>query len=145
MKHHDRKQAREERDFLAYTSILCVVRYWRKSGQELKQGENLEQELTRDHGRALLTDLFPMVCSACFLIEIKTTSQGWHHPQWAAPTPSLIKKKAYRLAHSPILWRHFLNRESLLSSNSSLCQINIKPASTCVLCSLRVLFLQLDR
>jgi len=32
----------------------------------------------------------------------------------------------YRLAYNPILWRHFLHWESLLSDDFSLCQVDIK-------------------
>ena len=36
----------------------------------------------------------------------------------------------YKLAHSPLWGRHFLNLSPLLSYDSKLCQINIKLAST---------------
>ena len=36
----------------------------------------------------------------------------------------------YRLAYSPILRRHFLNRGFVLSDDSSLCQVDIKLVST---------------
>jgi hypothetical protein len=46
--------------------------------------------------------------------------------RWALPCQSLIKKMTYSL----ILWRHFLSWGSLLSDNSSFCQVGIKLAST---------------
>jgi hypothetical protein len=59
-----------------------VVHHRRKSGQELKQGRNLEAgaDAGRGHGRMLLTDLLPMACSACFLIEPRTTNPGMAPP-----------------------------------------------------------------
>jgi hypothetical protein len=41
MKHHEQKQLGEEMVYLAYTSI-GNAHYRRKSGQELKQGRNLD-------------------------------------------------------------------------------------------------------
>jgi hypothetical protein len=72
-----------------------------------------------------LTGLLPLDCSACFLIEPK----GWQHPQVALATWSLIKKMPY----SWISWWHFLKGGSFLCDNSSLCQVDTKPASTGVL------------
>ena len=43
------------------------------------------QELMQRHGRVLLTGLLLIACSVYFFIEPRTTSQGWHHPQWARP------------------------------------------------------------
>ena len=69
------------------------------------------------HGEELLTDLLPMACSACFLIEPRTTSPGMAPPTrgWTCLHQSITKKMPY----SWILWRHFLNWGSL-SDNSSL-------------------------
>ena len=44
----------------------------------------------RGHGRVLLTSLLSMACSACFLTV--PPAQGWHHPQWAWPSPLITKK-----------------------------------------------------
>ena len=46
---------------------------------------------------------------------------------------SLIKKMPYKHAYSQVLWRHFLNGGSLLSVNSSLCQVDRKLATTLVM------------
>jgi hypothetical protein len=85
----------------------------------------------RSHGGMLLTGLLIMACSACFLIEPRTTSPRMASPTmgWALPNQSLIKKMPYSLACSPILWRHVLNWSSLLSDDSSLCKVGIKLAS----------------
>jgi hypothetical protein len=58
----------------------------------------------RGHGGELLTDLFPMACSAFFLIELRTTNPGLAPPTmvWVLPNQSLIKKILYRLAYSLI-------------------------------------------
>lgn len=47
-----------------------------KSGQELRAG-SWRQQLKRKHGEMPL--LLSMVCSGCFLIQLRTTSLGWHH------------------------------------------------------------------
>lgn len=53
--------------------------------------------------------------------------QELHHPQWAGTSPSITNfKNPYRLAYSPILQRHFLDRGSLLSDDYSLCQVDRK-------------------
>ena len=49
-----------------------AVHHQRKSGLELKQVR--KQELMQRPWRVLLTGLLPLPCSACFLIEPKTTS-----------------------------------------------------------------------
>ena len=70
-------------------------------------------ERCRGHGQMLLTDLLFVACSACFLIEPRTTSPGM-----VAPTvgpQSLLMQMPYRLAYSLIFWRHFLDWSSLLS------------------------------
>jgi hypothetical protein len=58
-----------ERVYSAYT-FLIGVDHQRKSGLELKQ----VRSCCRGHGEMLLTGLLPLACSACFLIEPKTTS-----------------------------------------------------------------------
>ena len=82
-----KKQVGQERIYLAYT-IQIIVHHWRKSGQEPKQGWNLEAEIDAEAmevGRVLLTDLLPMACSVCFLVEPKTTRSGMVAPtmSWA--------------------------------------------------------------
>jgi hypothetical protein len=69
----------------------------------------------------LLTGLLPLSCSACSLIEPKTTSQGRAPPTNGPPHPwSLIEKMPY----SWISWRHFLKGGSFLCDNSSLWQVD---------------------
>jgi hypothetical protein len=55
---------------------LTLPHHERKSGQELKQGKNLEKRGDRGHGQMLLIGLLLMACSACFLIKRRTTSPG---------------------------------------------------------------------
>jgi hypothetical protein len=52
----------------------------------------------------LLTALLPMACSACFLIEPRTTGPRMVPPTmgWALPYQSLLKKMLYRPGHSLI-------------------------------------------
>jgi hypothetical protein len=84
------------------------------------------------HRGVLLTGLRHMACSACFLIESRTSSPGMAPPTrgWALFHQSLIKKMLYWLASSLVLWRYFLNWGSLLSDDISVCQVDIKLSST---------------
>jgi len=79
-----------------------TVHHQRRSGQELKQDRNLEAEAEAE---AMITGLLLMACSACFLIEQKTTSLGRAQSTmgWALHHQSLIKNMACRLAYSLIL------------------------------------------
>ena len=101
-----------------------------KSGQELKQGRNLEAGA----GAEAVEGWCLLACSSWLvLIEPRTTVQGWHHPQCTSPFPpnqSLIKKMHYVLACSLILWRHFLSWGSHLSNDCSLCQFDRRLTST---------------
>ena len=75
----------------------------------------------------LLTALLPLACSACFLIEPRTTSL-WMAPLpmgWTLPPCSLIEKMPY----SWISGRHFLRGGSFLCENSSLCQVDTQNQS----------------
>lgn len=76
------------------------------------------------------TDLLFTACSACFLVESRTTSPEWPYPQWARPSLQLlINKMLYRLAHSPVLWRNFLSWGSFPSDDYSLSQVDTPLAS----------------
>jgi hypothetical protein len=70
----------------------------------------------------LRTTLLPLACSACFLIEPRTTSLGMALPTmgWALLPWSLIEKMPY----SCISWKNFLKGGSFLCDNSSLCQVD---------------------
>jgi hypothetical protein len=67
----------------------------RKSGLELKQVR--KQELMQSHEGMLLTGLFPLACSACSLIEPKTTSPEMAPPTRGPPPSSLIEKNVLQL------------------------------------------------
>ena len=70
--------------------FCTIVHHCRKSGQELKQGRNLEAGADPEamEGCCLLA------CSACFLIEPRTTRPGMAPPTMgrALPHQSLIKE-----------------------------------------------------
>jgi hypothetical protein len=86
------------------------VHHGRKSGQELKQGRNLEISGDRSHGGALLTSSFPMACSVCFLIKRRTTSSMVAPPTMDSALfhQLLIKKMPYGLVTPPSYWGIFL-------------------------------------
>ena len=81
----------------------------------------------RSHGGLLLPGLLSMACSACLLIEPRTTSPGMAPPTmgWALPHWSLIEEIPYNW----ISWRHFLNWGSLFYDDSSLCEVDIQNQS----------------
>jgi hypothetical protein len=91
----------------------------------------MEEELMQRAWKVMLNDLVLIACSACFLIEPRTTSSGMAIPTmgWALPCQSLVKKMPYRLAYGPVLWRQFLKGGSFLSDDLSLCQVDIKPTN----------------
>ena len=80
-----KKQVGEERVYSAYTSILLFIT---KGCQDWNSGRPGSRSWCRSHGGMLLTGLLPLACSACFLIEPKTT-----RPEMVPPTrgpPPLI-------------------------------------------------------
>jgi hypothetical protein len=111
-----KKQVGEERIYPAYTSTLLL--FITKGSQDWNSSRSWSRSRYRGHGGLLLTGLLPIACSACFLIEPKTTSPEMVLPV-RSPLPwSLIEKMPY----SWISWRHFLKGGSLLCDNSRLCQ-----------------------
>ena len=81
MKHHDQSKLGRKGfiplTFMQHCSSLREVRAGCQTGQE-----HGGRSWCRGHEGVLLTDLLIMACSACFRIEPRTTSPGWHHPQW---------------------------------------------------------------
>ena len=116
-----------------FSFCFCIIVHNQgKSGQELKQGRNLEAGADAEamDGCCLLA-CSPWFAQSAFLYHPGPPAQGWHHSQRAGPLSHqpLTKKMAYRLAYSPILERHFLNWCFPLPGDSSFCQVDIKPAS----------------
>ena len=82
------KETREGTDFFAshipnYSSLRKA-----KAGVQTGQ-EPRGRDWCRDHRGELLTGLFAMTYSACFLIEHRTTSPAWYYTQWDDPAPSI--------------------------------------------------------
>jgi hypothetical protein len=111
-----KKQVGEERVYSAYTSTLLFT----KVSQDWNSSRSESRSWCRGHGGMLFTGLLPLACSACSLIEPKTTSPGMVPPTGALAPWSLIEK----MPHSWISWRHFPNGSSFLCDNSSLCQVD---------------------
>jgi hypothetical protein len=81
-----KKQVGEQRVYSAYTYVHIAIHHQRKSGQELNQGRNLEAGADAEAMEAmLLTGVLPLACSACFLIEPRTTSPGMTPPTMGPP------------------------------------------------------------
>jgi hypothetical protein len=73
-----KKQVGEERVYSAYTSILLFIT------KEVRTGTQAGQEAGADAEAMFFTGLLPLACSACSLLEPKTTS-----PEMAPPTRGL--------------------------------------------------------
>ena len=76
-----KKQVGEERAYLAYTSMLLFIT---KGSQDWNSSRSGSRSWCRGHGGMFLTGLLPLACSACSLIEPKTTS-----PEMVPPTRGL--------------------------------------------------------
>ena len=100
---------------------LCfqtTVHHWRKPGQELKQGRNLEAGV--DDAKPMgdggpLAACFPWLAQPAFLSQPGLPAQGWSYPQCAGPLPSVtnFKKTAvHTCVYSLTLWRDPFNWSS---------------------------------
>ena len=107
-----KKQVGEERVYSAYTSIWLFIT---KGSQDWNSSRSGSRSWCRGHGGMFFTGLLPLACSACSLVEPKTTSPGMVPPIRGLSPWSLIEKMPY----SWISWRHFLNWSSFLCDNSS--------------------------
>jgi hypothetical protein len=77
-----KKQVGEERVYSAYTSILLFITKEVRTGTQAGQEAGADAEAME--GWMFLTGLLALACSACSLIEPKTTS-----PEMAPPTRGL--------------------------------------------------------
>jgi hypothetical protein len=68
-----KRQTVEERVYSAYTFAFLVIT---KGSQDWNSHRAGSRSWCRDHGEMLVTGWLPLACSACFLIEPKTTSPG---------------------------------------------------------------------
>jgi hypothetical protein len=99
-----------------------------RTGTQTGQGPG-GRSWCRGHRGVLLTGLLLVVCSACFLIEPRTTISEVSPPTAAGPFPHqlLIKKIPCRLI---CLHPRHMELGSLLSDGFSFCHDDIKLAST---------------
>jgi hypothetical protein len=98
---------------LTLSTLLLIT----KGSQDWNSSRSGNRSWYRGHGGILLTGLLLLACSACFLIEPKTTSPEMVHPQGDLPPWSLIEKMPY----SWISWRDSLKGGSSHCDNCSLC------------------------
>jgi hypothetical protein len=77
-----KKYVGEERVYSTYTFHIAV-NHQRMSGLELKQEAGADAEAME--GSYLLACLLALACSACSLIEPKTSSPEMHHSQGDLP------------------------------------------------------------
>jgi hypothetical protein len=107
---------------MIYSAYISTLLFISKGRQDENLSRSGSRSWCRGHGGMFFTDSLPLACSACSLIEPKTTSPEMVPPtmDWALPARSLIEKMPY----SWISWRHFLKEGSFLCDNSSLCQVD---------------------
>jgi len=99
-----KKQVVEERVYSAYTSTSLFIT---KGSQDWNSSRSGSRSWCRGHGGMFLTDLLPLACSACSLIDPNATSPGMAPPimGWVLPLWPLVEKMPY----SWVSWRHFHN------------------------------------
>jgi hypothetical protein len=109
-----KKQVGEERVYSAYISTLLFIT---EGSQEWNSSRSGSRSWCRGHGEMFFIGLPPLGCSACSLIDPKTTSPEMAPPtRGPPPSPrSLIEKMPY----SWISWKHFPNWNFFLCDNSS--------------------------
>lgn len=83
------------------------------------QGRNSRQR----HGGILLSGLFSMACSGCFVYNLRPSAQAWHHLGWAGPFPHqpLIKTISQRHAHGLMWLKQYLNWGFLFPQETLAC------------------------
>ena len=80
-KYHDQKASWGGKGLFSL-HFQIIVHHWGRSELELKLSWDLEAGADAEamEGGCLLTDLLPMTCSACFLLELMTTCPGMAPP-----------------------------------------------------------------
>ena len=107
--------------------IELTLPYSCSSPKEVRTGTQAGQEAGAD---AEATEgCYLLVCSAWSLIEPKNTSPETV-PTTRGPPRLISWSLIEKMPHSWISWRHFPNWSSFPCDNSSLCQVDTKPAST---------------
>ena len=114
-----------------YALIYTVHPKWKKSGQKLG-AKTWRQELAQRPWRNTAFCLAPPALFS--LLSYRNQEHlprvNCNHMAWPLPHQTFIKKMPYSLAYSPVSWRHFLSRSSLLSEDFILSQVDIKVPST---------------
>jgi hypothetical protein len=118
-----KKQVGEERVYSASTSTLLFIT---KGNQDWNSSRSGSRSWCRGHGGMLLTGLFPLACSTCFLIESKTTSPGMAPPTIGPPCLITNWENALQL---DLMETFCFNWSSFLCDNSSLCQVDTQNQS----------------
>ena len=81
-KHHDQKQSGEGKGLFRLTRYGPSLR---EAGQEPGV-----RNWSREYGGTVTIHLLSTICSACFLILPKSSTQGWHCPLWTLPFTLII-------------------------------------------------------
>lgn len=95
--------------------IWLILLHYHLSSKEIKTEIQTEQKpgvrsWCRVIGGVLITGLYFVACSACFLLESRTTRSEIAPPamDWVHLNQPLTRKMFYRLVCSPVLWSIFL-------------------------------------
>jgi hypothetical protein len=124
-KPQDPRQPERRQDY--FLPFQVTGHHWGKSGQELKQGRNLEAETdSKAMEPGSLLACSPWLVQPAFFTEPKTTSPGLSPPTVIRVLlhQSTINKMHNRFAYSPVWWGHFLSWGSFFQNNSTLCQVS---------------------
>jgi len=91
---------------IQHSTLLFIT----KGSQDWNSHRSGSRSWCRGHGGMLLTGLLPLACSACFLIEPRTTSPGMAPLTmgWVLPPWPLVEKMSFTW----VSWRHFHNWDS---------------------------------
>lgn len=116
----------ERKGFILLTETDRIL--WEKPKQQLKLGRNQETEAnTEAMEGCCYTSLFLMVCSVCFLIE--SSAGGITQMGWVFYTTHWLRRCFIALP-MPEKWKHFFQLRFPPLRWLSLCQVDIKLAST---------------
>ena len=91
-----KRQVVEERFYSAYTSTFLFIT---KGSQDWNSSRSGSWIWCRGHGGMFLTGFLSLACSACFLIEPKTTSPGMASPTRGPPPLITNWENALQLDH----------------------------------------------
>jgi hypothetical protein len=122
-----KKQTGKERVYSAYISTLLFIT---ERSQDWNSSRSGSRSWCRGYRGMLLIGLLPLACSACSLIEPKTTNPGIAPPTLGPPTLITNWENAPQLD----LIEAFPQLKLVLCDNSSLCHVDTQNQSVQMTC-----------